>query len=330
MNGFELLNLTNFYVGSYAAYPFWVGNCIDIYDPEQAELFRGIIPSISVKLENEYFKSAICVNGLMLLRIEHLAQSMPHIADPTQYNFSVHWMDKYLDYVNTMQLCIESESIKCSNSHEVQSIATRANDICKVGMINGIPRSSTITHTYRQSHSVVMNELKMWISNGAKWPSPLEVNGYRLPHEFISIEAAQNALKNFSVIIHDEQKVRWLSYLVKAKTAYAENDYRISFILSWFVIESSIQWLFQALIPAKKNPCTAEMIKFLCIEGLISEELKLCLDYLRRLRNALMHNPAKAICPPDECIKAGQTALALAVRNSGIDLVSSWRSSVQF
>ncbi|NDL63226.1 hypothetical protein [Acerihabitans arboris] len=330
MDGFELLNLTDFYIGSYGAHPFWVGNHIDIYDPEQAELFRGIIPDFAVKLKNEYFKAAICVNGLMLLRIEHLARSMPYIADPIQYNFSAHWMDKYLDYVNTMQLCVESESIKCVNSYEIQSTATRANDICKVGMLNGTPRSSSFNHRYGQSQFVVMNELKIWITKGATWPSPLEVNGWRLPHEFISIEAAKNALETFSVVANDEQQVRWLSYLVKAKTAYAENDYRMSFILSWFVIESSIQWLFNASAPGKQKTRTVEMIDFLRIEGLISEETELCLDHLRRLRNNLMHKPAETVCPPDDCIKAGQAAIALAVRNSNITLVSSWRSSVQF
>jgi len=330
MDDFKLLNLMDFYIGFYGAHPFWVGNHIDIYDREQAELFRGIIPNFSVKLENEYFKAAICVNGLMLLRIEHLARIVPYIADPTQYNLSAHWMDKYLDYANTMQICVESESIKCINSHEIQSTVTRANDICKIGMLNGTPCSSSFNHKYGQSQSVVMNELKIWITKNAIWPSPLEVNGWRLPHEFISIEAAKNALETFSIIAKDEQQVRFLSYLAKAKAAYAENDYRMSLILSWFVIESSVQWLFNASAPGKKKPSTAQMIDFLRTEGVISEESKLCLHHLRLLRNALMHEPVETVCPPDECIKAGQVAIALAVKNSDITLVSSWRSSVQF
>ncbi|MEQ0580055.1 hypothetical protein PANTOEA_00295 [Pantoea dispersa] len=329
MNGFELLDMTDFYVGSYAARPFWVGERIDIYDSNQAKLLQGIIPEFAAKHENDFFKSAICINGLMLLHINNLAKITPNIAEPNQYNISVNWMDEYLDYVNALQLCVESESIKCANSHDVQSIVTRANDICKVGMLEGVPRSNSVTHTHRNSHAVVMNELNLWISNGSNWPSPLEVNGWMLPHEVVSVQAAKNALNIFSLIACNKNKIRWLSYLVKSKTAYAENDYRLSLILSWFIIESSIRCLFDALI-SKEKVNSAGMINFLYAEGVISEEFKQCLNDLRLIRNDLIHNPAETVCPSNECIKAGQAALVLALKDSDVDIVSSWRSSIQF
>ena len=329
MHGFELLNSMDFYVGFYGAHPFWVGNRIDVYDPEQAKRLRGIIPDVVVKLETERFKAAICVNGLMLLRVEHLAQSIPPIGDPTQFQQSALWMDEHLDYANAMQLCVESESIKCPASYEVLSTATRAKEICKVGMIGGAAVNVSFEH--ERSQAVVMHELSAWTATDAKSPSPLEVNGWRLPHEFIGIEAAQRALENFSIIARDGQQVRWLSYLVKAKTAYADNDYRMSFVLSWFVIESSVRWLWKTITSGKQKPPKAELtIAALCIEGVISEQTKLCLTRLRQLRNKLMHEPAETICQPDECKAAGQAVLDLALRNSNIALISCWRSGVQF
>ncbi|MBV2182686.1 MAG: hypothetical protein KUL86_15835 [Castellaniella sp.] len=152
-----------------------------------------------------------------------------------------------------------------------------------------------------------------------------------MPHEFIGIEAAQRALENFSIVARGEQQVRWLSYLVKAKTAYADNDYRMSFVLSWFIIESSVRWLWKTIAPEKQKKLTAElMIATLCTEGVISEQTKLCLTHLRQLRNDLMHEPAETICQPDECKVAGQAALDLALKNSDVTLISCWRSGVQF
>ena len=327
MHGFELVNDIDFYVGFYGAHPFWVGNCIDIYDSEQAKSLLGIIPDIVAELETEQFKAIICVNGLMLLRINNLAQSMPLISDSAQFQQSVLWMDRCLDYANALKLCVESESIKCSHSYEVQSTATRAMEICKVGMLHGA--AVNISFERGQSQFAIMQELSEWIVTDKKYPSPLEINGWLIPYQFITIEATRHALETFSIVARDEKKIRWLSYLVKAKTAYADNDYRTSFVLSWFVIESSLRWLRKSTAPKRKENI-AVIINILCNEGVISEATQFLLTRLRDIRNELMHEPSETICQPSDCKDAGQMALELALQNSNISLISCWHSSVQF
>ncbi|MDF7790500.1 hypothetical protein P4908_09650 [Pantoea ananatis] len=329
MNNSDYNESMEFYIGSYMNRPFWVGKCFDIYDADQRCVFDGIIPDIAVKTQNEYFKAAICVNGLLLLRIQHLAQAMPDIGNPTHYNNAALWLDKCLDYVNALQICLESESIKCVNSHNVRAITTRTIDICKVGMLRGKALNCSLNTEYGNSQAVVMNELKRWIANDGKWPSPLETDGWRLPHEFISIDAVKRAFDMFSNVVNDEIKIRWLSYLVKAKTAYAENDYRMSFVLSWFVIESNIKSSLYSSGTIKKTHIH-EMIKQLYSQGVLSEEIRKRLDHLRKIRNCLMHNPVETFCSSHDCIEAGQVALNLVVSNPNTNIVLSWHSSFQF
>lgn len=330
MHGFETLERMDFYLGFYCAQPFWVGRRIDIYDAAQAQCLRGIIPEVAVELTTEHIKAAICVNGLMLLRVEHLARTTPAIGDPTQFSQSALWMDEHLDYANAMQLCLESESIKHPDSYEAMATATRAKSVAKVGLLDGI--ASNISFERGRMQTAVMQDLSAWIAGDAQYPSPLEAAGWRVPHEVINLDAARCALEAFSIIARNQQQVRWLSYLLKAKTAYADNDYRMSFVLSWFVIESSVRWCWKAAHPEQKKPnmAVSRMIADLCVDGVISEKFKSRLEGLRVHRNALMHDPADTICQPDHCQDVGQAAIDLAVRDANIALVTAWESDVQF
>lgn len=329
MHGFELLERMDFYLGFYCAQPFWVGRHIDIYDAVQAQCLRGIIPEVVVELRTERIRAAICVNGLMLLRVEHLARATPNIGDPMQFTQSALWMDEHLDYANAMQLCLESESIKHPDSHEAMAMATRAKAIAKVGILNGI--TSNISFGRGHTQTTAMHDLSAWIADGAQPPSPIEAAGWRVPHEVINFDAARCALQAFSIIAHNERQVRWLSYVLKAKTAYADNDYKMSFVLSWFVIESSARWYWKAARPEQKEPFKlSRVIADLCVEGVISEQFKSRLDRLREHRNDLMHEPADTICQPDHCQDVGQAAIDLAIREANIALVTAWKSDVQF
>jgi hypothetical protein len=176
-----------------------------------------------------------------------------------------------------------------------------------------------------------MHALSGWVAGGALAPSPLEAPGWRIPHEVVHVEAARFALQKFALIARNEHHVTWLSYLLKAKTAYADNDYRMSFVLSWFIIESSLRrhWMIKNSGSAD-SPNTWEIIDRLCAVGLISDEQKSALTFLRKLRNQLMHSPADTVCQPIHCYEAGQTACALALLGTDVDLVTSWQTKVQF
>lgn len=65
------------FIGFYSAEGFWVDERIDLFDEENSRRLVGIVPEISVRMDSEKFSAAVCVDGLMLLRIKHLAANMP-------------------------------------------------------------------------------------------------------------------------------------------------------------------------------------------------------------------------------------------------------------
>ncbi|WP_329835441.1 hypothetical protein [Stenotrophomonas geniculata] len=329
MEGFELLDQMDFHLGFHSAYPFWLGQRVNIYDPEQNQCLLGIIPEVKACLQTERFNAAICVNGLMLLNLRHLSQTAPDMGISGDFDQSAIWMDRHLDYANALQLCLESESIKHPDSYEVSATATRAKEICKVGFLDGRPVN--VSFGTARTLTTVMHALSGWVAGGALAPSPLEAPGWRIPHEVVHVEAARFALQKFALIARNEHRVIWLSYLLKAKTAYSDNDYRMSFVLSWFVIESSLRWHWMMKNPGSaESPKTWKLIDDLCAGKLICDQHKRALTSLRKLRNELMHNPADTVCQPIQCYEAGQIACDLALLGTDVDLVTSWRTKVQF
>ncbi|AVO31755.1 hypothetical protein D7Y24_14300 [Stenotrophomonas maltophilia] len=329
MEGFEMLDKMEFHLGFHSAHPFWLGERIDIYDPEQNDCLRGIIPEVRASLQTDQFDAAICVNGLMLLHVHHLSRTTPDMSVAGDFDQSALWMDRHLDYANALQLCLESESIKHPDSYEVSATATRANDICKIGFLDGFPVN--VSFGSARTLTTVMHAMSRWVSDGALAPSPLEAPGWRIPHEVVDVEVARLALQKFALIARDEHRVTWLSYLLKAKTAYSDNDYRMSFVLSWFVIESSLRWHWMMKNPGSaESPKTWKLIDNLCEGGPLSDQHKPALTYLRNLRNQLMHNPADTTCQPGQCFEAGEMACALALLSANVELVTSWQTKVQF
>jgi len=121
----EMTRAVETYVGFHVQDGFWVGERLDLQDPELATRLKGIVPEITVYSATERFKALVCIDGLILLRVQHLAGSVPNMADPAEFDASVLWWREHLDYANTFQVCLESESSKCGGSSEIELAALR-------------------------------------------------------------------------------------------------------------------------------------------------------------------------------------------------------------
>jgi hypothetical protein len=318
------------FIGFYSADGYWVDEVINLRDRESSAKMIGIVPQIVAWEENDQFKAAVCVDGLMLLRMEHLADTAPNIGNAGTFNESIAWLDELFDYANVMQLCIESESIKCGKSADVQAVAVLNSETCTVGFINGQPVNRA--HQSNRSISCARYEVASWIALGMKGAAPLEATSSGWASwQVISKDAVEGALKKFRDVSKDADMVKWLSFMAKAKTAFANNDYRVSLTLLWFVIESAAKMLWREQgNEVDRNTHMASITKGLQECGKISEDLLNRLDRTRAIRNKLVHEPGSTFVLPKQCMEAAGVAMDLAVRDPALGFVLKWGSSARF
>lgn len=318
------------FIGFYSADGFWVDEVVDFRDRQRSAKMIGIVPQIVAWEENERFKAAVCVDGLMLLRIKHLADTAPDMGNAGTFKESIAWLDELFDYANVMQLCIESESIKCGKSAEVLAATVLNSETCTVGFINDQPVNRS--HQSSRSLSCARYEVASWIARGMEGPAPLEAtsSGWAT-WQVISKDAVTAALNKFSDVSKDPVLVKWLSFMAKAKTAYSNNDYRVSFTLLWFVIESTAKVLWSE--QGTKTSGNANMVsitKGLKELGTISQDLLDRLDRTRVLRNKLVHEPGLTFVLPEDCMKAAGAAMDLVGCHQALGFILKWESSARF
>jgi len=102
----------------------------------------------------------------------------------------------------------------------------------------------------------------------------------------------------------------------------------------WFVIESVAKelWLLKVKGKKAKKPTIYEILIDLEKDSIISSAQYGAIDDLRdRVRNVLMHQPVTAVCLPDDCFKAADSAMQLLrSKVTTPDITLKWNFGVQF
>lgn len=318
------------FVGFYTSEGFWVDEAIDPYNLQDAHRLTGIIPEITVQTKNDTFSALVCIDGLVLLRMEHLATSTPNMGDPSKLNESIEWWDEHLDFANTLLLLIESESLKCTISQEAIADALSISDTCRVGFLDG----SAVNRRDPQRWSPLRarRDLAAWIAGGMKTSltNNETIDDLKL-WRVIKKSVILDALDRFTFVSKDADLVKRLSFIAKAKSAYKNNDYKVSFTLLWFVIESSLKALAGPRSQTSKRPISAsEAVNELRQAGLIPADMADLVDVLRKRRNQLVHEPGSTVFHPHDCMQAAHAATQLATGTANIDLMMKWETGVQF
>lgn len=323
-------------VGFYSTEGFWVGERVDLWEGDDADRLAGVVPEISVRSDCERFSAAICVDGLMLLRMRHLAASRPGMGDPRQIAASVRWWEEHVDYANAMQLLMESESIMCPDSGEVIASAVTVAETCRVGFDGGRP----IRRSQSGGRSLVSvrHETANWLRGGRKGTPPMEaISSGWSTWLVVTEESVISMLGKFEIASADPTLVRRLSFIARAKSAYARNDFQVAFTLLWFVIESAAKDLRSSVGGGNGSnrrggfASIGSIFAELRAEGVIGDELFSRLDDLRgRVRNRLMHESDSASCLPEDCMSAAGGAVDLSVRDAPLDIRTKWAYGVEF
>lgn len=324
----------NDFVGFYTAEGFWVGERLDSLDAGNMSRLGGIVPEISVWHDAERFSAAVCVDGLMLLHVRKLAETVPAMGDPTQFEAGIRWWDEHVDYANAMQICLESESIAHGpTSSEIMATAVWQAETVRIGFQAEKP----VRRALSIGPSVISTRFE-----AANWSN--EAGG--LPVEAISTgwsnwnivpkEVVVSGLEKFERVCSNATVVKRLSFVVKSKSAFCRNDFPVAFTLLWFVIESAAKDLLAQSAPGKSATKSVghqrvhDVIAALKSMGLVSDRLFSLLEHCRKLRNRMMHQAESTVCMPSDCRLAAEAALDLAVRNTALVIRTKWQCGVEF
>jgi hypothetical protein len=163
-------------------------------------------------------------------------------------------------------------------------------------------------------------------------PQHYDFSSYAWPE--IKRITLDQAVTQFEYIVAHPKLVKWLAFIVRAKVAYGKNDFSMSLVQSWFVIESACKYLYESDLPDAAGKSSklsvADISKILEERGRFARTFAEMLDKIRRLRNRLVHQPESTRCSPDDCRLAGQLAIDLAMYGHGLDLVLNWNCAVRF
>lgn len=317
------------FIGFYMGEGFWVDRPIDFNDPQHDHRLSGIIPAIIMSYRDDAFELHVCVDGLLLLRINHLATAVPDMSNPSLLETSVLWWREHLDFANALQLLIESESRKCDESNDVDAMALSMEETCRVCLSDG--RALSRTANRGRNLLTVRSETLDWIGGGRRGDRPTELcDTAWWVWGRVALGAISKAVARFRTTVDHRDRVKLLSMIVQAKTAHSEGHYATAFVLFWFAIESSVQSIASVSQGSARTPKVHEAVDQLLAAGLIDADLAHELHSLRQLRNAIMHQPGRAICTPSDSGRAAQAAVTISTFKSGLDLVMGWQTTVQF
>jgi len=317
------------FIGFYMGEGFWIDRLLNLDDPQNDARLGGIIPEIIMSTGNEHFDVHVCVDGLLLLRIDHLAAAVPDMSNPLHLDASVLWWREHLDFANAFQLLIESESCKCEDSNDVDAVALSMNQTCRVYMGAGLALSRTASRG--RNLLTVRSETLNWIRGDRLGDRPTELSDSAwLVWRRLTRRAVTNAVGRFKDTVTDRNRVKLLSMIVQAKTAHADGHYATAFVLFWFAIESSVLSLANEIHKGPKRLKCYEAVALLQANRAIDLELANELHSLRTLRNEIMHEPGRTICTPCDSGRAAVAAITMTTFKSGLEMVMGWQTTAEF
>ncbi|HGM6965842.1 TPA: hypothetical protein ACKQDH_003342 [Pseudomonas aeruginosa] len=312
------------YIGFYSNNGFWVDRRYDWGNNLDRSKLEGIIQHQAIWHHCPEFSAAVCVDGMILLRVERLFEVVPSMSNPDEILAAFHWWDDHLDYANALQLCIVSEALRCSNSSNIDAMEITVESTCRVGFSGG----RAVRSKFSECVSFMSARRRMYLG---LTQNADEMGDVLSTFSVVSEESLYKAFCLFEAVCHNPVHVGWLSFLARAGYAFRKNDFRAALVFIWFVIESIVKELWGGGRFYSKFPSSAVVLRELMRNEVISDRLYHALDFVRARRNSLMHEPIETTIFPDDCLKAADSALELfSLIGNDRGLVLGWKCGVEF
>jgi len=192
-----------------------------------------------LSVENECYTLKVLRDGCVLLRVNSLEDAL---SDPLDTDKSVIIWNKYLNYLNTLFLLLDSSAIT-EASLRLHEITTR--DVFRASYENGNFTSSPIVgeNTVSVFHLIA--------------PFSSEV-GIRLlaaavNRVVLSLDYIKKAVTEFGYVVDSPGLERTTATLAKSISEYKVGSYEICVVLSWFVIEEALNQLWKSHLDGINN-----------------------------------------------------------------------------
>jgi len=341
------------YIGFYTSRPFWAGTRPKFNEISQ-EKFTDIMSQEVFIFKNDDYEIKICKDGLFLFRLEAIARDLDQARrseKPLDFEIEVGYWSKYLHYLNTIYLLFELSILKKIgiSYFEISEITNK--DAFSIQFNNekfdgcSISDLSIISY-YQQGRFLHYYKLYEGLNTDQSILMDQRIAGRLLE---LTQDAFDSFVDDFTKIYNDFKSVEILSDFTKALSEYKIANYSVSFVLSWFIIESYLNDKWRTLLRSKNFEPTpgikrinSERMKYLqdrdfhisVIQNLLELfdvlELPKCkkIDKLRKIRNKLVHGDENS-CHAQDCSEAFKIITDFILEHTNISLQLNTSRSIR-
>ncbi|MYM83345.1 hypothetical protein GTP44_15455 [Duganella sp. FT50W] len=322
------------FIGFYMQTGFWIGSCPDLSLYDEARRFTGMCAEIGYAYDCPAFMVAITIDGMVLLHHKEMASNVPQMGDPTQIEKALSWWDEFLDYAYALQAIIESETMRVAAPFGIAASEVAPDYTSTIGMIDWFP-----VRRNWESGRVINEQLRdlehyiRYVSKHGEVPSEITFSPYSWPK--VKVSTLDSAMRNFEYICAHPRVLKWLAFVTRSKVAYSKNDFAMSLLQSWFVIESVCNQLYDDsphihVRGNRKNVKAKHIIDLLSQDGKLAAATAHDLHEVRKVRNGLVHSPETTRCSSRLAALAGNLASSLSMHGHpfGVDLL--WQCGVRY
>jgi hypothetical protein len=327
--------LIHHFTAFYPSRPFWAGSKVDFSNQNYEGWFHDQMIEEVFSQETSTYTIKVCRDGRIMMRIEALEKSESQRLSevPTPIETTVKTWGKYLDFLNTFYLLLDSSTIELFkfcyfNLHEITN-----RDAFRVTYENGKCISENIA-TESIASVFQMGRYSSSYGHGI----PIEFAPQISMRQVISLEVIRHAAAEFAKVIAVPGLEKTLSSFAKSLVEYKVGNYETSVVLSWFITEAALSHLWKNHIDnlntdlsdgrkrinrSRKDFLTGRDFTI----SLISNLLELWdalpnaqfqdIDTIRGFRNKIVHNHG-FVPGPNEAQLALKTAQAMIDRIWGL------------
>lgn len=322
----------------YTSMPFWTGPALSI-DPggELPKDFRKLMGQIVVREKNDCFQLLIAKDGLLMLQILALEEKAETLQS-TGIKEHMNWWSSYLMYANVLYFLLDASMVEVMRNQYLEFSEITTRDAFLATLEDGEIKSSTVafksvTALHQLQRLPVQSPLLMFVR----------------ARQTIDLPVFDELIRKFTHASRNIELVFALSTIAKAIGELKVGNYSTSLVLSWFVIESKINSMWEKFLaesnttyPDQRKRISQERKKdfqgrdypvsvvsnILELSGSVSFDLFSRIDKIRDYRNKVVHRNPKFTCSCDHATDAILLALDLALTDQELKVTPNLACSV--
>lgn len=307
---------------------FWAGEPLDLAKLDTLENLPDLMSEVVFSYDCESFILNVCKDGMLALHMRNLEaeqQAFKTISVASDMmKCLVGWWGRYLDYANCLNLLLDSSIIEVEKNAFMELSEITNKDAMRMKP-DGMQPSS--------AHSLFFFLYLLRFPKAYGFEEPKGIPSF--PNRFpVRKDVFDLTAKRFSEVGGDEKLVRGLSSVAKSVAEYKVENYRMSIVVSWFVIELNLLRKWKDFLE-KRNKTNNDgskrihndrkkrlksrdyqisvIIKKLELSGVLDCRLFCDIKTIRDYRNRIVHQDPDYDCEPRHCQLAIETALKLTL-----------------